>query len=538
MAKAKAGDTPTRTNQHRASAPPFKRVIAVVVALEHYRRPSSGEPLPQVDFAHADADAFSAVVRDIYRDLPAEDVEIAVIKDEHASLTALRDELHYKIKHLADDDLFIFYYAGHGFHGAGGNRLSAYDTNGYNVSSTSLMMRDDLLEPLAESSCQWALVFVDACAEQFKDLFPSRDVISNLDAEEVEDFLESGWHCGVFLSCSPGEKSYPSIKLGHGVWTHFLLQALSGQAEDALTRERWLTDSGLRDYLNQEVPRFLTREMRVRGTQTPQAILTGSNTFNIRHVPQPPAIPANAALAGIKLRNHSEFLEGAETGPIARLDGFQRGRHRVPTDINPAAENWCRTLLAGKVAAEMQDVYERTRAALNARRKDVAKASDEGGGSLDTPAFRYIVESGQNPEDPSEYLIQRRLELRQGWGAHRAAIDDLFDTEFNRLVIEFERMDETFDSLVDKLEDVEAAQGGKVHDDDRAKRVTYSRDGVTFAFDMKKRRLEISFGHDGALDLVDAAQHYQLGLDQPSSMLPSPSNGSFTLPEAGKAQQD
>ena len=53
----------------------------------------------------------------------------------------------------------------------------------------------------------------------------------------------------------------------------------------------------------------MTREMQVRGTQTPQAVLSGSNTFRIRHIPKPPAVPADAALAGIKLLNNSEFLE-------------------------------------------------------------------------------------------------------------------------------------------------------------------------------------------------------------------------------------
>jgi hypothetical protein len=475
-----------------------------------------------VAYAHADADAFAAVIKGIYQDLPSENIVVDVIKDGDASLTALRDHLAYTIKNLADDDLFIFYYAGHGFHGAGGNRLSTYDTNRSNVGGTSLLMRDDLLEPLAESDCHQALVFVDACAEKFRGVVESRDVISNLDADEVEEFLDGGWYLGVFLSCSPGEKSYPAANLGHGVWTHFVLEAMSGRADRALTRERWLTDFGLRDYLRKEVPRFITREMQVRGTQTPQAVLSGSNTFRIRHIPQPPAVPADAALAGIKLRNNSEFLEGAETGAIRQLDGFKRGYHTVPTDINESAEGWCHRLLAVRVAEELQDLYQRARAAFNARRKDLRKVDDGGSGDLDTPAFRYLVETGQNPEDPGEYIIRRRLELRQGWPAHRAAIDELFGNEFDRLVIEFESMGETFDDLVEKLEDVRDAQGGDIDDDDRNQRVTYERDSVTFTFDLKRRRLEISFGQSGTLELVDAAQRFQLGIGRPSPMLGAP----------------
>jgi hypothetical protein len=503
----------------------FHRVIAVIVALENYRKPSSGEPLPTVEYAHADADAFAGVLAEIFEGTRPEDVVIKVIKDGDASLTALQDELAYTIKSLAADDLFIFYHAGHGFHGAGGNRLSTYETNRSNVEGTSLLMRDHLLEPLADSRCQQALLFVDACAEKFSGLLQSRDVISYLDPHEVEEFLDSGWYLGVFLSCSPGEKSYPAAKLGHGVWTHFLLEAMSGRADQALTRDRWLTDYGLRDYLRAEVPRFITREMQVRGAQTPQAILSGSNSFRIRHIPQPPSVPADAALAGIKLRNNSEFLEGTETGAIRQLDGFQRGFHKVPIQLSDSAESWCHRLLKDRVAEELQDLYERARAVFNARRRDIRKEEDDGGGDLDTPVFRYSIDTGQNPEDPAEYIIRRRLELRQGWPAHRTVIDKLFGSEFDRLVIAFESMDDTFDNLVEKLEDIQEEQGGDVRDDDRSRRATYKRDGVSFTFDLTKQRLEITFGHSGALKLVDAAQRFQLGIGRPSPVLPAPARG-------------
>ncbi|MER9185929.1 caspase family protein [Mesorhizobium australicum] len=508
-----------------------------VVALEHYRKPSNGGPLPSVDFAHADADAFANVIQKIYADLPDDSVSVHVLKDADASLAALRDELKYTIKNLAEDELFIFYYAGHGFLGAGGNRLSAYDTNRTNVEDTSLSMRDDLMEPLMDSDCRQALVFVDACAEKFSGVVKSRDVITNLDADEVRDFLDSAWYLGVFLSCSPGEKSYPSPTLKHGVWTHFLLEAMEGRAPAALTRDRWLTDFGLRDHLRQEVPRFITRELQVRGSQTPQAIISGSSSFQIHHVAKSPVAPADAALAGISLRNNSEFLEGTETGEIRSLAGFTRGYHTVPSQPTDSAEAWCQRLLAERVAEELQELYEAARKALNARRKDVQKADDAGGGDLDTAAFRYSIETGQNPEDPAEYIIRRRLELRDGWDAHRAAIDEIFGDEFDRLVVEFERMDDTFDALVEKLEDIQESQGGDVHDDDRTKRATYERDGVTFTFDLTKRRLEISFGRSGTLELVDAAQKFQLGTSRTSPMLAARARSAAPTPELASARR-
>lgn len=508
-------------------APPqrdgFKRVVAIIVALENYRKPAGSDALPEVDFAHADADAFAAVISAAFSNLPPEDVSIELIKDVDASLTALRDVIGYTTRNLSSDDLFVFYYAGHGFHGAGGNRLSTYETNPHNVAGTSFHLRDDLLDPLAESDCRRALIFIDACAEKFRDVVDSRDVISNLNVEEVEDFLDSGWYCGVFLSCSPGEKSYPSRKVGHGVWTHFLLQAMAG-AEQALTGDRWLTDFGLRDYLRQEVPRFITREMTVRGTQTPQAILSGSNTFRIRHVPKASAVPTNHALATIKLRNNSEFLEGTETGAIRGLEGFTRGFHTVPSQLTPSADAWCQRLLTSRVAEELQDLYDRVRSELKVRRRDLRKEDDNGSGELDAHAFRFFIETGQNPEEPSEFIIRRRLELRHGWSDQRETIESLFGSDFSLLVVEFDQVKESFDDIVSALEDIAEHHGGEVSDDDRMKRVTYRRDDAAFTFDLKQRRLEMSFHQTKGIDLIEAASKFQFGLSRPSAVLPTPTS--------------
>ena len=140
-----------------------------------------------------------------------------------------------------------------------------------------------MLEALKKSDCRRSLIFVDACAAGFRDLTGARDVTADLDIQEVNEFLDGGWYCGVFLSCSPGEKSYPSRKLGHGIWTAFLLDALRG-AKGALERDRWLTDASLRDWLKREVGRYITRERSISGTQTPQAIVSASNSFRIRRV--------------------------------------------------------------------------------------------------------------------------------------------------------------------------------------------------------------------------------------------------------------
>ncbi|MGY4281054.1 hypothetical protein ACVWXO_000274 [Bradyrhizobium sp. LM2.7] len=80
------------------TAPRFSRVVVVIVALENYRKPSNGDALPSVAFAHADADGIREAVLEIFKHLPAGDVEIEVMKDTDASLIAVKDHLAYKIR--------------------------------------------------------------------------------------------------------------------------------------------------------------------------------------------------------------------------------------------------------------------------------------------------------------------------------------------------------------------------------------------------------------------------------------------------------
>ncbi|WP_221034992.1 caspase family protein [Pseudomonas syringae group genomosp. 3] len=492
-----------------------KRVSAFVIGLENYRK----DELPKVDFAHADADAFRDALIKIFS---PETVEVNVLKDAEASLTAVKDELAYAIRNLEDDELFIFYYAGHGFHGEGDNRLSVYDTSPTNIGDTTLNLQKDLLKRLEEHHCQKALIFVDACAANFADVVKSRDVISNLDAAQVKKFLDSNWYRGVFLSCSPREKSYPAMALGHGVWTHFLLEALEGRAQNAL-RDRWLTDTSLQDYLRNEVPSYITRNMTVKGTQTPQAIISSSGSFRIRYVEETSAVtaPADAALASIVFNNDVEYLEGIETGRVRTLNGFKTS-HREPDGFSEAAERFCRNLLNTQITEEIQEVYEDALTELGGRRKHYQKGEDHGAGDLDHQLFRYSIGSGQNPEDHTEYAICRSLELRDGWEDHREAIGRIFDGKFDYLVIGFKKMKIGFDDLVDALEDVQESHGGTIVDDDRLKRVSYSRDGAIFTFDLTRLRLEIEISGADSLAILDGARQFQLGNRRSSPMLTAP----------------
>ena len=112
-----------------------------------------------------------------------------------------------------------------------------------------------------------------------------------------------------------------------------------------------------------------------------------------------------------------------------------------------------------------------------------------------------------------------RRDVEREHGAGAEALDELFSDEFHQLVVEFDSMDDSFDALVDRLEEIADASGGDVDEDDRHQRITYSREGARFTFDLEKRRSEIAFGRKSALEL-DAAQQFQLGVSRSTPCWP------------------
>jgi hypothetical protein len=256
--------------------PPNGRVVAYVVGLENYGKVGGIKP---VEYARQDAEAFAEVLRTVF---PGKAIDLESRIDEDATLSTLKYELPRTIAGLHEDDLFVFYYAGHGFYGDGGNRLTAFDSNSRNLDGTTWLLRELLTDPLERSSCQRALIFIDACAEKLDGF--GRSVIRPIDAGEFAAFATARFHA-VFMSCEPGQKSFPSTELEHGIWTYFLLRALRGEADEALGPDRFLTGTGLQDYLRREVSAFVADGGPDR-TQRPYARIGSSGSFAILEVPE------------------------------------------------------------------------------------------------------------------------------------------------------------------------------------------------------------------------------------------------------------
>ena len=249
--------------------PNINKTIAIIISIENYA-PRPENQISSVKYATNDAQLFREM---LINSMGVEAQDIYMITDDEALKSNLEYEMTGLFNSLTESYRLVFYYVGHGFHNGITNYLSTYDMHQRNIAETAISLRKVLLDPLHKSKCENALIFIDACAQSFKDE-NERSQITNIIEDDLVSFTSAFPHYAVFLSCHPGESSYSSDILKNGIWTYHLVNAISGNVPEAICLEKFVTDKSLRDYLSSCVPIYTQKELR--HTQTPKAILDSS----------------------------------------------------------------------------------------------------------------------------------------------------------------------------------------------------------------------------------------------------------------------
>jgi uncharacterized caspase-like protein len=230
---------------------------AVLVGIEIYQK----QDISPVQYALADAAAMQGVLVQHFG-VPPENISLWL--DSHATRSAFENDLPHVIRGLSPGDRFIFFHAGHGFYANRTNRLTTWDTHPNNLVGTTVSLEQVLLKPLRERQGVDSRVFIDACAADLKtSIVQARDIVSDMTRTEFEALVQSTDHAAAFSACSPNEKAYPSNALMHGIWMYHLIQALQGDAEGALDRDRFITGESLKNYLTVEVPAYILSDLRL-----------------------------------------------------------------------------------------------------------------------------------------------------------------------------------------------------------------------------------------------------------------------------------
>jgi hypothetical protein len=302
---------------------------AVLIGIETYQK----QGISSVQFAQADAAAMKDVLVQHFG-VPAENISLWL--DSDATRSAFENDLPYTIRHqLSPGDRFIFFYAGHGFYANGSNRLTTWDTHPSNLAGTTVSLEEVLLKPLKEQQGIKSIVFIDACAADLKtSVEQARDMVSDLTPMEFEALVQSTDHAAAFFACSPNEKAYPSDALMHGIWTYHLIQALQGDAEGALDRDRWITGDSLKNYLALAVPAYMRANTKIQAAQRPYAILSSNGPFSIRQVPpSDSAKPASPAATEAELILEQPPTQTSGNRPQIMLSAIEGHSNQWSGDI-------------------------------------------------------------------------------------------------------------------------------------------------------------------------------------------------------------
>lgn len=371
--------------------------LAIIVGLEDY---GSRSNISSVNYAKNDALAFKNVLMTSFK---FKDSEIECYINDAATLSTLRNEMAYAIKNF-NGDLFVFYYVGHGFY-SGKNLLTTYDTSLNFISETSLSLYDDVVSLVNFDNIKRSLFFIDSCAASIDTSLIGRSAISNLSIKEYSKYIKKNYANAIFFSCSPGEKSYSSHQLQHGIWTHFLVKSLSGKDDKAEERDGIITGQSLQDYLNISLADHIKNERSDKIEQTPISKIFSQGSFEvIRFKKEKKGVVSKYITIDF---DEYEFST-TSSDYIRNASGFKKGIHKIPTF---PAYSFVVRILDSELFDPLEEIKKELVNERKIRLSDIEVGKAGNGAFIKAPLFRYEVAVMLDEEDLSEYHLEHSVQI-------------------------------------------------------------------------------------------------------------------------------
>jgi hypothetical protein len=163
-------------------------------------------------------------------------------------------------------DTMLIGLSGHGVQFKGDNQhyFCPYDTD--LDDPKSLVSLREMYDELKNCKASYKLMLVDACRNDPEATGGKFSV--NIERKQKTEGLRPPGGIAALFSCSEGQFSFESEKLGHGVFFHFVIEGLKGKAAD-----RGQVDLlGLARYTMDKVPDYVADNVGVTNKQKPNLI--------------------------------------------------------------------------------------------------------------------------------------------------------------------------------------------------------------------------------------------------------------------------
>lgn len=220
-------------------------MLCIILGIEGYQN------ISRVRYAECDASLFREYARKVLK-IPEEGiyyrVSTGVTKTEFDKIFGERGWLERRIQRGQTD--VLVYYAGHGIPDDQTKAAYFLPYEGDPSYPTAAVNRDWLYQRLNDLGANHVTVFADAC-------FSGTDREGHMVNKDQRGpvIVPSGAYqrVSIFSATSGLSSAYSDQKLGHGVFTHYLMQGLLGNAD--LNRDRRLTLGELQSYIEKQIDR-------------------------------------------------------------------------------------------------------------------------------------------------------------------------------------------------------------------------------------------------------------------------------------------
>ena len=193
------------------------KVWAVVIGISSYNH------MPALRYTDDDAYRIYAFLKSPEGGALA-DEQIRILIDEDATAEKIRSAMREIFSKAGKNDLVMLYFSGHGLRGS----FLPIDYNGYN----NKLEHEELKQILDSSPAKYKLCIADAChSGSLLTMAEKTGTVRNVLEDYYKSLAESEGGSALIMSSKSEETSLESSGLRQGVFTHFLIRGMKGEAD-------------------------------------------------------------------------------------------------------------------------------------------------------------------------------------------------------------------------------------------------------------------------------------------------------------------
>lgn len=246
-----------KTDEKPAPPPielPQSKVWALVVGVASY------DHMPVLRYTDDDAYRFYAFLKSLEGGALPDD-QVRVLIDEDATRESILSNMNELFGMAGPNDLIIFYFSGHGLNGS----FLPIDFDGFN----NKIAHEEIAEAFNKSKARFKLCLADACHSGSLIAMRSAEPEPEL-VKYYTSLAKSVSGTALIMSSKAEETSLESAGLRQGVFSHFLIRGLKGEAD--VNHDKVVTVQELYDFISEKVRDYTGKRQSpvIKGTYDPR----------------------------------------------------------------------------------------------------------------------------------------------------------------------------------------------------------------------------------------------------------------------------